>query len=176
MRIIQCTREEHAAAILYLLNDAIVNSTALYDYKPRSAESMGVWFDDKVAGSFPVLGAQSATGELLGFATYGGFRPHSAYRYTIEHSVYVHPDHRRTGLAATLMQALISEARRQEYHVMVGGIDGRNAASIGLHEKLGFTRAGTLHHAGFKFGRWLDLVFFQLILDTPQTPVESSRA
>jgi L-amino acid N-acyltransferase YncA len=173
MRLIQCTHEQHAASILRLLNDAIVNSTALYDYQPRSSESMETWFDAKAQGNFPVLGLQGESGALLGFASYGMFRPHAAYKYTVEHSVYVDAEYRRRGVAAKLMLALIGMARRQGYHVMVGGIDASNAASIGLHEKLGFTHAGTLRHAGFKFGRWLDLAFYQLILVTPGTPVAS---
>lgn len=173
MRVIECTREQHADAILRLLNDAILNTTALYDYRPRAPESMTAWFASKAAGNFPVIGAQSASGALIGFASYGGFRPHAAYKYTVEHSVYVDADHRRSGVGATLMRRLIGEAHRQDYHVMVGGIDARNAASIALHEKLGFAHAGTLLQAGFKFGRWLDLAFYQLVLDTPRKPVES---
>jgi len=173
MRLIQCTREQHAGAILRLLNDAILNTTALYDYRPRSPESISAWFDGKAEGNFPVLGMQGESGALLGFASYSAFRPHAAYKYTVEHSVYVDADHRRRGVAAALMQALISAARQQEYHVMVGGIDASNEASIGLHEKLGFTHVGTLRHAGFKFERWLDLAFYQLILDTRGNPVAS---
>ncbi len=171
MHLVQCTQEQHAGAILRLLNHEIVNSTALYDYQPRAAESMSAWFDGKAAGDFPVLGMQGESGTLLGFASYGTFRPHAAYKYSIEHSVYVDADYRRRGVAATLMRALVGMARQQGYHVMVGGIDARNDASIRLHEKLGFTHAGTLRHAGFKFGRWLDLAFYQLILDTPSNPV-----
>jgi phosphinothricin acetyltransferase len=173
MRLIECTREQHAGAILRLLNHAIVNSTALYDYQPRSTGSMGAWFDGKAEGRFPVLGMQGEAGALLGFASYGVFRPHAAYKYTVEHSVYVDADYRRRGVAAALMRALIDRARQQDYHVMVGGVDASNDASIGLHEKLGFTHAGTLRHAGFKFGRWLDLAFYQLILDTPGNPTAS---
>ncbi len=173
MQLVQCTREQHGGTILRLLNDAIANSTALYEYRPRSLQSMDAWFDGKAEGGYPVLGMQDASGTLLGFASYGNFRPHPAYKYTVEHSVYVDAAFRRKGVAAALMQALIDTARRQDYHVMVGGIDAGNTASIGLHEKLGFTHAGTVRHVGFKFGRWLDLAFYQLILDTPATPVAS---
>ena len=173
MHLVHCTREQHGGAILRLLNDAIVNSTALYEYRPRSLANMDVWFNGKAEGNYPVLGMQDESGALLGFASYGIFRPHPAYKYTVEHSVYVDTAYRRRGVAAALMQALIDAARRQDYHVMVGGIDTGNAASIALHEKLGFTHAGTLRHAGFKFGRWLDLAFYQLILDTPARPVAS---
>jgi phosphinothricin acetyltransferase len=90
----------------------------------------------------------------------------------VEHSIYIHREHRGKRLAPLLMQQLIDAARQQDYHLMIGGIDATNAASIGLHEKLGFTHAGTIRQAGFKFGRWLDLAFYQLILETPRQPVD----
>lgn len=172
MRFIPCTHATHAAAILDILNEAIVTSTALYDYRPRASESMVGWFKAKQAGGFPVIGAESPGGELMGFASYGTFRAWPAYKYSVEHSVYVHKDHRGKGLGLALMQQLITAARAQQYHVMIGGIDQSNAASVALHEKLGFTHAGTIRQAGFKFGRWLDLAFYQLILDTPLDPID----
>ena len=172
MQFVGCTHASHAGAILAIFNDAIVNSTALYDYRPRTPESMVAWFDAKEAGRFPVIGAVAADGELMGFASYGGFRAWPAYKYSIEHSVYVHKDHRGKGIAVALMQQLIAAAREQKYHVMIGGIDIANAASIALHENLGFVHAGTIRQAGFKFGRWLDLGFYQLVLDTPAHPVD----
>ena len=130
---------------------------------------MAAWFGAKEAGGFPVIGAVEG-GQLLGFATYGGFRAWPAYKYSVEHSVYVHKDHRGKGVGSSLLRELIALARGQDYHCMVGGIDIANAASIALHEKLGFTHAGMAHRAGFKFGRWLDLGFWQLLLETPLQP------
>ena len=173
MHIVDCSHGRHAAAILDLFNDAILNTTALYDYQPRLPDSMVTWFRDKEAGRFPVIGAETPSGQLMGFASYGRFRPHAAYKYTVEHSVYVHMDHRRRGVGRRLMRELIDAARGQDYHVMVGGVDAKNVASVGLHEKLGFTYAGTIRHAGYKFGRWLDLAFYQLVLETPAQPTES---
>ncbi len=171
MKLVACTAEEHGGAILDILNEAIVHSTALYDYRPRAPEAMVGWFQTKKTGRFPVVGAMEGD-RLLGFASYGTFRAWPAYKYTVEHSVYVHRDHRGKGLGIALMRALIAAAREQEYHVMVGGIDAANRASVALHEKLGFTHAGTIRHAGFKFGRWLDLAFYELLLDTPLRPVD----
>lgn len=172
MKPVTCTPERHGDAILAILNEAIVNSTALYDYVPRQPAAMEGWWKAKQAGRYPVLGLESGTGELLGFASYGSFRAWPAYKYSIEHSVYVHKDYRGQGLGALLMQALIRQATAQDYHLMVGGIDAANAGSIALHEKLGFTHAGTIRQAGFKFGRWLDLAFYQLLLPTPEAPVD----
>lgn len=169
---VRCDFEHHSSAILDILNDAIVTSTALYDYEPRTLDSMTSWFGAKAAGRFPVIGGVDASGTLMGFASYGTFRAWPAYKYSVEHSVYVHRDHRGKGLATALMRELIAVAESQDYHVMIGGIDVTNAASIALHEKLGFTHAGTIRESGFKFGRWLDLAFYQKILATPASPVD----
>lgn len=172
MRLVTCTHESHARETLDILNEAIANSTALYDYNPRAPESMVAWFQAKEAGRYPVIGAIASDGQLLGFATYGAFRGWPAYKYSVEHSVYVHRDHRGKGIGLALMKQLIDVARSQQYHVIVGGIDCTNRGSVALHEKLGFFHAGTIKHAGFKFGRWLDLAFYELILETPAEPVD----
>ncbi|HYR24685.1 MAG TPA: GNAT family N-acetyltransferase [Aquabacterium sp.] len=172
MQWVECTFERHAEAILAIFNEAIVTSTALYDYAPRTLTTMRTWFDTKAAHGFPVIGVESETGELLGFASYGTFRAWPAYKYTVEHSVYIHREHRRRGLAHQLMQRLIERARAQDVHVLVGVIDASNAGSVALHHQLGFTHAGTVRQAGFKFGRWLDIDLYQLILDTPREPCD----
>ena len=172
MPFINCTHEAHAAQILDIFNEAIANSTALYDYHPRTLESMVEWFRVKKVGNFPVIGAVDENGRLMGFASYGTFRAWPAYKYTVEHSVYVHKDYRGKGLGRALMLRLIEAAKEQQFHVMIGGIDVENAGSIRLHESLGFVHAGTIRQAGFKFGRWLDLAFYQLTLDTPANPVD----
>jgi phosphinothricin acetyltransferase len=172
MNLIECTYEDHAAPILDILNEAILNSTALYDYQPRPLSSMRGWFDVKARSRHPVLGVIDRGGSLLGFASYGAFRPHAAYKYSIEHSVYVHRDHRGRGIGRALLARLIEVATEQQYHLMVGGIDRTNLASIALHEKLGFEPAGVIREAGFKFGRWLDLAFYQRLLSGPREPVD----
>ena len=172
MNFVPCTLERHAPAILAIFNDTIANSTALYDYKPRTPESMAGWFGAKETGVFPVIGVEDASGELMGFASYGTFRPWPAYKYSVEHSVYVKSEHRGKGLGSALMKKLIEEARAQGRHIMIGGVDVENTVSIALHRKLGFEHAGTIRQAGYKFGRWLDLAFYQLILETPLAPVE----
>jgi L-amino acid N-acyltransferase YncA len=171
MQFLPCTLKQHGAAILDILNEAIAHSTALYEYQARTPENMRAWFAEKEAARFPVIGAE-ADGVLVGFATYGTFRARAAYKYTVEHSVYVHHEHRGHGIGKALMLELIAAARAQQYHVLVGGIDIANRTSVALHERLGFTYAGTVRQAAYKFGGWLDLGFYQLILDTPVNPVE----
>lgn len=172
MNVVACDAARHSAAILAIFNDAIANSTALYDYRSRPPESMVAWFDAKARGRYPVIGIEDERGELMGFASYGPFRAWPAYKYTVEHSVYVDARFRGRGLGRRLLTEAIAAAQSQDYHVMVGGIDAANAVSIRLHESLGFEHCGTVKHAGFKFGRWLDLAFYQLILRTPAAPVD----
>ena len=170
--IVHCTFERHATVILDIFNDAILNSTALYDYKPRAPQSMVGWFDAKRADGFPVIGVEDGDGMLLGFGSYGTFPAWPAYKYTVEHSVYVHKDHRGRGLARAVMRELIVAARKNDVHAMIGGIDATNTGSIALHEQLGFKHVGTLPQVGIKFRRWLDLAFYQLLLDTPDHPID----
>jgi len=172
LSVVPCTLERHGAAILDIFNEAIANSTALYDYRPRAPESMTPWFEAKARSDFPVIGLEDAHGRLLAFGSFGTFRAWPAYKYTVEHSVYVHIDHRGRGLGRVVMEALLAAATARGVHAMIGGIDASNARSIALHERLGFRHVGTLPQVGFKFGRWLDLAFFQRLLDTPAEPVD----
>lgn len=169
MRIGECTFDQ-APEILAIFNDAIANSTALYDYHPRTMANMESWFEAKRRGRFPVIGAFEDDGRLAGFVSYGTFRAWPAYKYSVEHSVYVRNDCRGHGLGRKLLQEIIVAAKVQDYHMLVGGIDATNEASIRLHQALGFTHCASIKQAGFKFGRWLDLEFYQLILPTPIQP------
>jgi L-amino acid N-acyltransferase len=169
--IVDCDRSR-APEILAILNDAIEHSTALYDYVPRPLSAMTPWFDAKEKGRYPVIGAVDDRGRLLGFASYGQFRAWPAYKYSVEHSLYVDRECRGRGIGRMLLAAMLDRARAQQYHNVIGGIDADNATSIALHERFGFERCGVVRHAGFKFGRWLDLVFYQKLLDTPAEPVD----
>lgn len=172
MKFINCTYELHAPEILAIFNDAILNSTALWEYKARTLETMKTWFATKTAGNFPIIGLVDDDNQLLGFASYGTFRAWAAYKYSVEHSVYVRADQRGKGLGKILLHELIKKAKEQEFHTLIGAIDIDNKGSIALHEKMGFEYAGTIKQAGYKFGRWLDFVFYQLVLETPKKPNE----
>ena len=172
MNIITCTFDDHAPAILAIFNDAIANSTALYEYEPRTMDTMRAWFDAKAKGGFPVLGLVSDEGELMGFTSYGTFRAYPGFKYSVEHSVYVDSRFRRGGVGRRLLTEIIAAAKSQQYHTMIGGIDAENAASIALHKSLGFTHCASIKQAGFKFGRWLDLEFYQLLLPGPAKPAD----
>lgn len=172
MKLIDCSYQRHADALLNILNEAMLTSTALYDYQPRTLEQMQIWFAQKEQTGFPVIGIENEQGDLLGFASYGSFRAWPAYKYTVEHSIYIHHQQRRQGVASRLMRELIALARKQQLHTLIGCIDMANHASIQLHQKFGFVHCGQIREAGFKFGQWLDVGFYQLLLDTPLHPVD----
>jgi phosphinothricin acetyltransferase len=161
---------EHIESILQIINHAIVHTTSVYDYRPRTASTIRQWMSDRSGQGHPILGACDERGLLVGFGSYGVFRPWPAYKYTVEHSLYVDPGHKRRGIGRRLLQALIDRARGQGYHAMIAGIDAANRPSIALHVSMGFAHAGTLREVGFKFGSWRDLVFYQLLLETPASP------
>lgn len=170
MQLKFCTRD-HALQILEILNEAIVNSTSLYDYKPRTMQNMHQWFDIKEKNSYPVIGLFNDEGILAGFGSYGAFRAWPAYKYTVEHSLYVHRDFRGNGYGRKILSEILVQAQKQDYHNLIAGIDSTNQVSIALHKSLGFEYCGKIRHAGYKFSRWLDLEFYQLILSSPLNPV-----
>ncbi len=150
--------------ILAIYNDVIATSTAVYREDPATLDDRRQWFDARLAQGYPILVAVDDSG-IAGFASYGDFRSWPGYRFTVEHTVHIRAGQRGQGVGTRLMQALIERAVAQGKHVMVGGVDADNEASLRFHERLGFVRAARLQQVGFKFGRWLDLVFVQRILD-----------
>ena len=153
-------------AIAAILNDAILHTTAVWYDDPRTPAEMEAWFELKQMRGDPVLVARN-DGRVLGYASYGPFRPFSGYRHTMELSVYVAAEARRSGAGRRLLAALIARARADGVHVLLGGIDADNAASIGLHAALGFQEVARMPQVGHKFGRWLTLVFMQKMLEEP---------
>ena len=170
MKIVNCQYERHGKIILDIFNEAIANSTALYDYEPRTLATVQKWFENKQEHDYPIIGIENDRGVLMGFATYGAFRSWAAYKYSVEHSVYVDVKFRGKGVGKRLLIESIELAKQQNYHTIIGSIDAENIISIGLHQSLGFIHCGTIKQAGFKFDRWLDLKFYQLILPTPDNP------
>ena len=163
--------EADLPAILAIYNEVIANTTAAYVYEPHTLEMRTAWFDDLKAGGWPVIVAEN-DGVIQGFGCIGLFRSKPGYKYTGEHTVYVHADHRGKGVGHALLSALIEEAKRMELRTLIGGIDSANAASIAFHTCFGFVECARMKDVAYKFGRWLDLVFMQLILPGPSHPVE----
>jgi phosphinothricin acetyltransferase len=154
-------------AIRDIFNDAVLNTTAIWMDDVVDLANRQTWFAARAQQGYPILVAQSAAGEVVGYASFGDWRPFDGFCHTVEHSVYIRADQRGNGLGPLLMAALIERAKTCGKHVMVAAIESGNGASIRLHERLGFITTGQMPQVGRKFGRWLDLTFMQLIL-TPE--------
>ncbi|MCW6508383.1 GNAT family N-acetyltransferase [Lichenifustis flavocetrariae] len=162
--MIRDARDADLPAILEIHNDAVLNTTAIWSVHPVDLANRAAILAERRAKGYPFLVAVEGD-TLMGYATFGDFRPHDGYFRTVEHSIYVHEQHRRKGVARLLLPRLIEAAASIGKHVMIGGIDATNQGSIALHEAFGFSVVGTLPEVGFKFGRYLDLLFMQKILD-----------
>lgn len=162
--LIRPASEDDLPAILAIHNDAVLNTTAIWSVHPADiANRRAVLLDRMDKGYAFLVALDRAT--LVGYATFGDFRPHDGYFKTVEHSIYVDRVNQRRGIASALLPPLIEAARAIGKHVMVGGIDATNAGSIALHERFGFATVGLLPQVGYKFGRYLDLLFMQKLLD-----------
>ena len=151
-------------AILEIINDQILNGVALYDYQPRTLAQQLAIFEDKLQKGFPIIVAEM-NNEVVGFGYYSEFRFREAYKFTVEHSVYVDKDHHGKGIGKLLLYELIQLAKNQKLHTMIDVIDAENQGSVEFHEKFGFNTFGIIKESGYKFDRWLHSVFMQLILE-----------
>lgn len=149
--------------ILQIYNDVIVQTTAVYDYEPHTLEMRKAWYEAKQKDGYPVYVA-TEDNKILGFSSIGPFRAWTAYKYSVENSVYVSADWRGRGIGRMLLEPLIKDCRTMNLHTVIAGIDATNKVSIHLHESLGFIEVAHLKEVGYKFNRWLDLKFLQLIL------------
>jgi L-amino acid N-acyltransferase YncA len=153
-------------AVTAIYNEVLLNSTAIYRDVPATvAERIELW-QSRNRQNYPSLVACEGD-SVVGFASFGDFRAWPGYRFTVEHTVHMHAGWRGQGVGSALVQALIPRAAALGKHVMIGGIDAENLASLRFHERLGFERVAHFKEVGFKFGRFLDLVFVQLMIDAP---------
>ena len=160
---IRFAETKDVAKILDIVNYEILNTTVIYDYKERSYEYQLNWFEQKKQANMPVIVAE-IDGEVVGFGSYGIFRPWEAYKYSVEHSIYVSREARAKGVGKQLLTELITLAKANGYHTMIAGVDASNAGSIAFHKQFGFVEIGIFKAVGYKFDTWLDLNFLQLIL------------
>lgn len=161
----------HQPGMLAIYNQVVADTTAIYRDAPATAEEREAWMDARQDAGFPVLVAQDDDGTVLGYASYGPWRgAFPGYRLTVEHTIMIREDARGRGLGRRLMEALEARAKAQGIHVMLGSVDADNPGSIALHEKLGFAIVARHPQVGVKFGRWLDMVFLQKILDDRAAP------
>jgi L-amino acid N-acyltransferase len=150
--------------MLAIYNDVIATTTAIYDYTPRAMDAHEAWFKTKCQQNWPVLVAEDH-GAVVAYGSYGPFRPWPAYLHSVENSIYVAADRRGHGIGSMLLPAIIDHAAGRGFHTMIAGIDAANEGSLRLHSKFGFRKVAQFQEVGWKFDRWLDLVFLQRMLD-----------
>lgn len=155
---------EDVQQIADINNHVIEYYTANFDWYAHPLAYYEEWFRNKQENNYPVLVAKHGD-EVLGFASYGQFRGKLGYLHCMEHSVYVKKGNQGKGIGSALLRAIIEEAKRNEVHVLVAGIDSSNEESIRFHERFDFQKTGEMKEVGKKFDRWLDLTFLQLILN-----------
>lgn len=161
---IRQSKEADIPQLLEIYNDIIVHTTAVYDYEPHTLEMRTQWWKTKQAQGLPIFVAEEDD-QVLGFSSIGPFRAWAAYKFSVENSIYVASKMRGRGIGKLLLPPLIDSARQLGMHTVIAGIDATNEASIRLHQHFGFAEVAHFKQVGWKFGRWLDLKFLQLMLD-----------
>ena len=147
--------------ILEIYNDAVLHTTASYDYEPRTLEHRAAWFEERTREGYPVFVAVEGVGRVAGWSALNPFHARFGYRFTAENSIYVAADRRGQGVGKLLLPPLIEGARVKQLHAIIAAIDAANEASLRLHAAFGFEKVGHFKETGFKFGRWLDVVYLE---------------
>ncbi|MBB3810058.1 GNAT family N-acetyltransferase [Pseudochelatococcus contaminans] len=167
--LVRSATQADIAGITAIFNHAVIHTTAIWKENPVTEDNRLTWLAARQASGFPVLVAvpegAAEQGSIYGYASFGEWRSFDGYRHTVEHSIYVHPDHQRLGIGRLLLARLIDEARGQGRHVMMAAIESGNEASLALHRQFGFQDAGYCREMGTKFGRWLDLTLLQYVFE-----------
>jgi phosphinothricin acetyltransferase len=171
--VIRPVTREDLPRILEIHNDAVLHTTAIFDYAPQTLETRAAWFQAKLDGGWPVVAVVDGRHDdaVLGYGTFGPFRAWPAYKYSVEHSVYVHAARGR-GLGRTIVSALLLEAEARGLRTVIAGVVSGNDASLALHRSMGFEDVARFRQVGFKFGAWLDLLFLQKMLPGPVQPID----
>lgn len=152
--------------ITVIYNEVLMNSTAIYNDRPATVEERTSWWRSRVSQGFPVLVADDG-GPIAGFATFGDFRAWPGYRFTVEGTVHIRSGSRGQGVGTELLKAILARAKAMGKHIMIAGVDADNTASLKFLERFGFVHAGHLREVGYKFERFLDLVFMQYWISPP---------
>lgn len=163
MHVRPATRSD-LPAILTIYNDAVLNTAASYDYEPRTLEHREAWFEAHERHGLPVFVVETGPAGVVGWSSLSHYHDRKGYQFTVENSIYVAPAHRGCGLGKLLLAPLIESAGTLGLHAIIAAIDAENVPSLRLHERFGFVRVGHFKEVGFKFGRWLDVIYMQRLL------------
>lgn len=160
--LVRAARVEDLEAINAIYNHFVLHSTCTYQEEPSTAAERAQWFATH-GPAYPITVAER-DGLVIGWGSLSKFHPRSAYRRTVENSIYVRHDLHRQGVGSALLADLIDKAKMHGHHSIVALIDSGQHGSLVLHEKHGFVRVGHLREVGIKFGRWGDVVYMQRML------------
>ena len=155
---------DDVAGLLAIHNEAVLTTTAIWDEDEVDLADRAAWLEHRLGAGFPVLVAE-IDGAVVGYASYGPWRPKTGYRRTVENSLYVLASHHGRGLGSALLDELLVRARAAGLHRMIAMIESSNELSVDLHARRDFRIVGELSQVGIKFGRWLDLTIMQLRLE-----------
>jgi len=162
--IIRSATEADLPSVLAVYNEAVLTTTASYDYEARSLDHRRQWFIDHQENDYPIFVADLPGSGVVGWSSLNQYQARPGYRFTAENSIYVLSTHRGQGVGKRLLSPLIAAAQARGLHVILAGIDSENQVSIRLHQSFGFRQVAHFREIGYKFHRWLDVIYMQLIL------------
>jgi len=160
--LVRNAREGDLPGILEIYNDSVLTSTATFELKTQTVKSQLEWFQNHGKSYPPIVAVASA--KVLGYCSISQFQKTNGYYKTVELSVYVEKNSRRKGIATRLVGEIIERARVLGYHAIISSIANSNKPSVRLHKNFGFRRVGCLREVGFKFSKWQDTTYYELIL------------
>jgi L-amino acid N-acyltransferase len=161
--VIRLASVDDLARINDIYNHFVQTSTCTYQEQPESIESRREWFEGH--GPFHPVTVAEVGGQVVGWGSLSAYRARSAYRFTVENSVYVDQAHHQRGIGSTILRDLIGRARQIGHHTIIAGIDAHQTASVALHRRHGFEKVGQLKTVGYKFDHWLDVILMQLLVN-----------
>lgn len=164
MIIVRPATEQDLPGILEIYNDAVLTTTASYDYEPRTLEHRRQWFAERQRDGYAVFVAVDTDGRIVGWSALNPYHARVGYRFTAENSVYVAADQRGRGIGRQLLGPLIDAARARGLRAIIAAIDSANEASVRLHAAFGFEHVGHFKQVGYKFDRWLDVIYMECLL------------
>ena len=161
---VRMAMESDLGTINDIYNYYVPVSTCTYQEESETMDDRRLWF--RLHGEKHPVTVALDNDQVVGWGSLSPFRERSAYRFTVENSVYVHHEHHRRGIGALLLEDLIERSRHLGHRVIIAAIDGEQTASVAMHSKFDFKKVGEFHRVGFKFGRWLDVIYMELDLET----------
>jgi L-amino acid N-acyltransferase YncA len=162
---IRLATEADLPAINAIYNHYVLISTCTYQEQPATEEERRAWFASH-GPRHPITAAIDAGGNVLGWGALNAYHARSAYRFTVENSVYVRHDSHRRGIGRLLLTDLLKRAKALGHRTIIAGISADQTASIALHQQAGFVEVGRLREVGFKFDKWLDVIYMQWFAST----------